>query len=96
MRCVKAVKASYTAIVTDWATSITIRMSEKHMDLPKFFVSRRKLQLVLTGLHSSTVRKTQQNIPEHLDVSVISSIVHATLYILDDVVQPAANCVLEQ
>lgn len=96
-RCVKAVKASYSAIVLTLA-SIYENSHEPealgiHNALCKLSSIAAMYLLDFTLPQVAKLSKALQT--EKLDLSVISSLVDATLQSLDDAVLPAANWVLE-
>ena len=96
-RCVKAVKASYGAIVT------ALNDIHQNTHQPEAFGLNKALskQSTVAAIHMldyvlpqvAKLSRTLQT--EHLDLSVISSLVDATLHTLDDTVLPSANWVLE-
>ena len=95
-RCVKAVKASYGAIVT--ALNDTSEHNEPEaLGLSKALSKQSTVAAIyLLDYVLPQVAKLSRTLQtEHLDLSVISSLVDATLHTLDDTVFPSANWVLE-
>lgn len=96
-RCVKAVKASYSAIVTtldhihDTSHEPEALGLSKCLSKPTTVAAIFLLDYVLPQV--AKLSKTLQT--ENLDLSIISSLVDATLNTLDDAVLPAAHWVLE-
>jgi hypothetical protein len=95
--CVKAVKASYSAIVVT-LDSIYENFHEPealgiHRALCKLSTVAVMFLLDFTLPQVAKLSKALQT--EHLDLSKISSLVDATLHTLDDAALPAANWVLE-
>ena len=93
----KAVKASYRAIVTALNDIHQNTHEPKALGLSKA-LSKRSIIAVIYMLdyvlpQVAKLSRTLQT--EHLDLSVISSLVNATLHTLDDIVLPTANWVLE-
>ena len=90
-------KASYAAIVTA-LNNIHKRMDEPDaLGLSKALSKKETTAAILlldyTLPQVAKFNKTLQT--EHLDLSIISSLVNATLHTLEDAITPAANWVLE-
>ena len=96
-RCMKAVKASYTAIITSLEHTYQESHEPESLGLKKALCKNSTipamylLDYVLTQL--AKLSKALQT--EKLDLSVVSSVVEATIQSNDDAVLPAANWVLE-
>ena len=96
-RCVKAVKASYGVIITALNDIHQNTHEPEALGLSKALskqstvVAIYMLDYVLPEV--AKLSRTLQT--EHLHLSVISSLVDATLHTLDDTVLPSANWVLE-
>ena len=96
-RCVKAVKASYSAIVTaldnihDTSHEPEALGLSKCLSKPTTVAAIFLLDYVLPQV--AKLSKTLQS--ENLNLSIISTLADATLNTLDDAVVPAANWVLE-
>jgi hypothetical protein len=92
-RCVKAIKASYGSIVTALNDIHENTHKPEALGLSKA-LSKQSTVAAIYMLdyilpHVSKLSRTLQT--EHLDLSVISSLVDATLYTLDDTVLPSGN-----
>ena len=90
-RCVKAVKGSYSAIVITLAS--IYETSHEPEALCKLSTIAAIYMLDFTLPQVAKLSKAFQT--EQLDLSLISSLVDATVKSLDDAVLPAANWVLE-
>ena len=95
-RCVKAVKASYTAIITSLEHIYQESHEPESLGLKKALCKKihnicRVFAYVLPQL--AKLGKALQT--EKLDLSVVSSVIEATIQSIDDAVLPAANWVLE-
>jgi hypothetical protein len=96
-RCVSAVKRSYGAIVTTLEQIYEGSHEPEALGLSK--ILRRSSTLFAIYLldfllpQVSKLSKCLQS--QSLDLTIISSLVDATLHTLDDVIQPAANWLLE-
>jgi hypothetical protein len=95
-RCVKAVKASYGAIVTTLNDIHDNTHEPEALGLSKPLSKQSTVAAIYMldyVLPQAKLSRTLQT--EHLDLSMISSLVNATLHTLDDTVLPSANWVLE-
>ena len=96
-RCVKAVKASYTALVVTLDNNYqNFHQPEAlglHKALSKFSTIAAVYLLDYTLPVVAKLSKTLQT--KQLDLSMVSSLVDAVLLSLDDAISPAANWVLE-
>ena len=96
-RCVKAVKASYGAIVTALNDIHQNTHEPEALGLSKALSKQSTVAAIyMLDYVLPQVAKLNRTLQtEHLDLSVISSLVDATLHTLDDTVLPSANWVLE-
>ena len=70
-------------------------MSQKHLALAKLLAASTVAAIYMLDYVLSQVAKLSRTLQtEHLDLSVISSLVDATLHTLDDTVLPSANWVM--
>ena len=96
-RCVKAVKASYAAIVVALDNIHENTHEPEALGLSKSLSKRSTVaamyMLDYTLPQVAKLSKTLQT--EHLDLLLIPSLVYSTLCALDDTVLPAANWVLK-
>ena len=96
-RCVKGVKASYCAIVSALDNIHSQTHEPEALGLSKALSKKASVSAIILLDYTlppvAQLSKTLQS--EHLDLSVISSLVTATLHTLDDALSPAANWVLE-
>ena len=98
-RCVKAVKASYGAIVTALNDIHQNTHEREALGLSKALSKQSTVAAIYMYMidyvlpQVAKLSRTLQT--EHLDLSVISSLVDATLHTLDDTVLSSANWVLE-
>ena len=96
-RCVKAVKASYSAIVTCLDNIHDSTHEPEALGLSKALCKKSTIAAVylLDYTLPQVVKLSRTLQTEDLDLSVVSSLVEATLHTLDDALLPAANWVLE-
>ena len=96
-RCVKAVKASYGAIVTALNDIHQNTHEPEPLGLSKALSKQSTVAAIymLDNVLPQVAKLSRTLQTEHLDLSVISSLVDATLHTLDDTVLPSANWVLE-
>ena len=96
-RCVKAVKASYSAIVVALDHIYQETHEPEALGISKALCKHSTIAAVyLLGYTLPQVAKLSRALQtEHLDLSVISTLVEATINSLDDALLPAANWVLE-
>ena len=96
-RCVKAVKASYRANVIALNNIYEETHEPEALGISKALCKKSTVAAIFlldyTLPQVAKLSKTLQ--AEHLDLTVISGLVDATLHVLDDAVSPAANWVLE-
>ena len=96
-RCVKAVKASYGAIVTALNNIHQNTHEQEALGFSKALSKQSTVAAIymLDNVLPQVAKLSRTLQTEHLDLSVISSLVDATLHTLDDTVLPSANWVLE-
>ena len=96
-RCVKAVKASYTAIVTSLEHIYQESHEPESLGLKKALCKKSTISAVylLDYVLPQLAKLSKALQTEKLDLSVVSSVVEATIQSIDDAVLPAANWVLE-
>ena len=96
-RCVKAVKASYGAIVATLNDIHENTHEPEALGLSKAFSKQSTVtaMYMLDYVLPQVAKLSRTLQTEHLDLSMISSLVNATLHTLDDTVLPSANWVLE-
>ena len=96
-RCVKAVKENYIAIVRTLNNIYEETHQPEALGISKALSSKSTVSAVyLLDYVVPQVAKLSKTLQsEKLDLTVISSLVEATLYSLDDALSPAANWVLE-
>ena len=96
-RCVKAVKENYIAIVITLNNIYEETHQPEALGISKALSSKSTISAVyLLDYVLPQVAKLSKTLQsEKLDLTVISSLVEATLYSLDDALSPAANWVLE-
>ena len=96
-RCVKAVKESYTAILITLNNIYEETHQPEALGIGKALGSKSTIFAVcLLNYVLPQVAKLSRTLQsEKLDLTVVSSLVEATLYSLDDALSPAANWVLE-
>ena len=96
-RCVKAVKENYIAIVITLNNIYEETHQPEALGISKALSSKSTVSAVyLLDYVLPQVAKLSKTLQsEKLDLTVISSLVEATLYSLDDALSPAANWVLE-
>ena len=96
-RCVKAVKASYAAIVVALDNIHENTHEPEALGLSKSLSKRSTVaaMYMLDYTHPQVVKLSKTLQTEHLDLLLIPSLVDSTLCALDDTVLPAANWVLE-
>ena len=96
-RCVKAVKENYIAIVITLNNIYEETNQPEALGISKALSSKSTISAVyLLDFVLPQVAKLSKTLQsEKLDLTVISSLVEATLYSLDDALSPAANWVLE-
>ena len=96
-RCVKGVKANYAAIVTALDNIHECTHEPEALGLSKALSKKETTAAIFlldyTLPQVAKLNKTLQT--ENLDLSIVSSLVDATLHTLEDAVTPAANWVLE-
>ena len=95
--CVKAVKASYSSIVLALGNIYETSHEPEALGLSKaFLVTHNSSNVYLLDYILPQVAKLSHAIQtKHLDLSLISSLVDATLNSLDDAILPSANWVLQ-
>ena len=93
-RCVKAVKASYAAIVTALNHIHNNSHEPEALGLSKA-LSKQSTVAAIYMLDYVVAKLSRTLQTEHLDLSILSSLVDATLSTLDDTVSPSAHWVLE-
>ena len=96
-RCVKAVKASYTAIVTSLEHIYQESCEPESLGLKKALGKKSTISAVylLDYVLPQLAKLSKALQTEKLDLSVVSSVVEATIQSIVDAVLPAANWVLE-
>ena len=96
-RCVKAVKENYIAVVITLNNIYEETHQPEVLGISKALSSKSTISAVyLLDYVLPQVAKLSKTLQsEKLDLTVISSLVEATLYSLDDALSPAANWVLE-
>ena len=96
-RCVKAVKASYTAIVTSLEHIYQESHEPESLSLKKALCKKSTISAMylLDYVLPQLAKLSKALQTEKLDLSVVSSVVEATIQSIDDAVLPAANWVLE-
>ena len=96
-RCVQAVKENYIAIVITLNNVYEETHQPEGLGISKALSSKSTVSAVyLLDYVLPQVAKLSKTLQtEKLDLTVISSLVEATLYSLDDALSPAANWVLE-
>ena len=93
-RCVRAVKANYTALVdSNYQNFHEPEALGLHKELSKFSTIAAIYLLDYTLPVVAKLSKTVQS--KQLDLSMVSSLVDAVLLTLDDAISPAVNWVLE-
>ena len=96
-RCVKGVKANYAAIMAALDNIHETTHEPEALGLSRALGKRNTMAAIFlldyTLPQVAKLSKTLQT--ENLDLSIISSLVDATLHTLDDAVLPAANWVME-
>ena len=92
-RCVKAVKASYGAIVTALSDIHEITHEPEALGLCKALTKWHTVaaMYMLNYILPQVAKLSRTLQTEQLDLSMISSLVNATLHTLDDSVLPSAN-----
>ena len=96
-RCVRAVKASYSAIIT----ALDHIYSESHepeaLGIKKTLCKKSTIAAIylLDYVHPQVAKLSRALQTENLDLSMISSLLDATLYSIDDAVLSSSNWVLE-
>ena len=96
-RCVKAVKANYAAIVITLGNIYEQSHEPEALGIGKALSKESTLSAIfLLDFVLPLVNKLSKCLQtEKLDLSIISSLVHATLHTIDEALLPAANWVLE-
>ena len=96
-RCVKAVKASYSSIVLALENIYETSHEPEALGLSKTLSNHSSISaMYLLDYTLPQVAKLSCALQtKHLDLSLISSLVDATLNSLDDAILPSANCVLQ-
>ena len=96
-RCVKAVKENYAAIVITLENIYEQSHEPEALDISKALSKESTLSAIfLLDFVLPLVFKLSKCLQtEKLDLSIISSLVHATLHTIDEALLPAANWVLE-
>ena len=96
-RCVKAVKAGYVAIVNALNDIHENTHEPEALGLSKAFSRQSTVAAIymLDYVLPQVAKLSRTLQTEHLDLSIISSLVDATLNTLDDTILPSANWVLE-
>lgn len=96
-RCVKAVKASYTAIVTSLEHIYQESHEPESLGLKKALCKKSTISAIylLDYVLPQLAKLSKALQTEKLDLSVVSSVVEATIQSIDDAVLPAANWVLQ-
>ena len=96
-RCVKAVKANYAAIVITLENIYDQSHEPEALGISKALSKESTLSAIfLLDFVLPLVFKLSKCLQtEKLDLSIISSLVHATLHTIDEALLPAANWVLE-
>ena len=96
-RCVKAVKASYSAIVMALNNIYETTHEPEALGISKALCKKSTVAAIFlldyTLPQVAKLSKTMQ--AENLDLTAIADLVDATLHVLDDAMLPAANWVLE-
>ena len=96
-RCVKAVKASYSAIVMALNNIYETTHVPEALGISKALCKKSTVAAIFlldyTLPQVAKLSKTMQ--AENLDLTAIADLVDATLHVLDDTMLPAANWVLE-
>ena len=95
--CVKAVKASYAAIVTALNHIHKNSHEPEALGLSKALSKQSTVAVIymLDYVLPQVAKLSRTLQTEHLDLSILSSLVDATLSTLDDTVSPSAHWVLE-
>ena len=96
-RCVKAVKASYSSIVLALENIYETSHEPEALGLSKALSSHSTIaaMYLLDYILPQVVKLSRALQTKHLDHSLISSLVDATLNSLDDAILPSANWVLQ-
>ena len=96
-RCVKAVKENYTAIVITLNNIYEETHQPEALGISKALSSKSTIsdEYLLDYVLPQVAKLSKTLQSEKLDLTVISSLVEASLYSLDDALSPAANWVLE-
>ena len=95
-KCVKAVKASYSAIVTSLEHIYQESHAPESLGLKKALCKKSTIyaMYLLDYILPQLAKLSKALQTEKLDLSVVSSVVDATIQSIDDAMQPAANWVL--
>ena len=95
-RCVKAVKASYSAIVTSLEHIYQESHAPESLGLKTALCKKSKIyaMYLLDYILPQLAKLSKALQTEKLDLSVVFSVVDATIQSIDDAMQPAANWVL--
>ena len=96
-RCVKAVKASYSSIVLLLKIYMTPSYEPEALGLGKALSSLSTIaaMYLLEYILPQVAKLSRALQTKHLDLPLISSLVDATLNLLDDAILPSANWVLQ-
>ena len=96
-RCVKAVKASYSAIVTSLDHIYQESHEPEALGLKKALCKKSTISAtyLLDYVLPQVAKLSKALQTENLDLSVVSSVVEATIQSIDDAVLPTANWALE-
>ena len=96
-RCIKAVKASYSSIVLALENIYETSHEPEALGLSKALSSHSTTaaMYLLDYLLPQVAKLSRASQTKHLDLSLISSLVDATLNSLDDAILPSANWVLQ-
>ena len=96
-RCVKAVKANYAAIVITLESIYASSHEPEALGISKSLSKESTLSAIflLDFVTSSSHQVEQVSSNRDLDLSIISSLVYATLHTIDEALLPAANWALK-
>ena len=96
-RCVKAVKANYATIVITLGNIYEQSHEPEALGISKALSKESTLSAIflLDFVLPLVIKLSKCLQTEKLDLSIISSLVHATLHTIDEALLPAANWVLE-